>query len=183
MHRDLKPDNMLLSKDGVVKISDFGFCDEVGSDSEEGDTESDSNAEPEVSAVHGTPAFTPPECLLPRKKQVSGLALDMWSLGVTLYALVVGDVPFKGDNMPQLFKSILSDPFEYPPNLVISPLLHDLISNLLTKDPKKRIKMEEVKNHPWLDDDLPQKIPDESVDSTQCERLLVTPEALHHLRT
>ncbi|XP_055336131.1 calcium/calmodulin-dependent protein kinase kinase 1-like isoform X2 [Paramacrobiotus metropolitanus] len=159
VHRDLKPDNMLLSKQGRVKIADFGFCEEGGSDTEdstgtESDTSnSDAVNEPEVSAVHGTPAFTPPECLRTTNKPVSGYALDMWSLGVTLYALIVGDVPFKGDSMPQLFKAILNDSVEFPADADISPELKDLLARLLTKNPKRRIRMEDVKLHPWLQTD------------------------------
>ncbi|OQV17036.1 Calcium/calmodulin-dependent protein kinase kinase 2 [Hypsibius exemplaris] len=149
VHRDLKPDNMLLSRDGTVKIADFGFCEELTECDDSSELESDSACE-EVSAVHGTPAFTPPECLRTRNKPVSGFAIDMWSLGITLYSLVVGDVPFKGDSLSLLIKSINTDSVQYPDGVKVSPALRDLISRLLDKNPKTRIRMEEVKQHPWL---------------------------------
>lgn len=153
VHRDLKPDNMLLSKKGVVKIADFGFANQLeldDNDADDSESESPDVNCNEVSAVHGTPAFTPPECLRQRKHSVCAFPLDLWSLGITLYALVVGDVPFKGDTMPMLFQAIRTASIDYPPHIEVSTALKELISRLLDKNPVTRIRMEDVKAHPWL---------------------------------
>ncbi|GAV08962.1 hypothetical protein RvY_18578 [Ramazzottius varieornatus] len=174
VHRDLKPDNMLLSKKGVVKIADFGFADNLP-DNEADDSESDNDVNCEfVSAVHGTPAFTPPECLRQRKHPVCAFPLDLWSLGITLYALVVGDVPYKGDTMPALFQAIRTASVEYPPQIELSTALKELISRLLDKNPSTRIRMEDVQAHPWL-----QMGRDADVDGQTGESLVTKNEGLH----
>jgi serine/threonine protein kinase len=107
VHRDLKPENMLVSKTGCVKIADFGFCEKMSDGANPED-------EKLSSCCSGTPAFTPPECLSSVSKPVAAAALDMWSLGITLYALLVGDVPFKAENVFQLHRSIKEGDIHFP---------------------------------------------------------------------
>ncbi|XP_055339376.1 calcium/calmodulin-dependent protein kinase kinase 2-like [Paramacrobiotus metropolitanus] len=145
VHRDLKPENMLVSRDGQIKIADFGFCEYLCPDP---------NGSDEMMAlcISGTPAFTPPECLNNQKTLVPGRGLDMWSLGVTLYALLTGSVPFKGETMVLLHDTIKTSAVEFPPGLHLSESVKDLICNLLNKSPLKRYRMDDVKRHPWLDE-------------------------------
>ncbi|GAV05205.1 hypothetical protein RvY_15373 [Ramazzottius varieornatus] len=142
-HRDLKPENMLVGRDGTLKICDFGFCDEMTPDPT-------GVGEPTSPCLAGTPAFTPPECLSSFNKPVSGVALDMWSLGVTLYALVTGSVPFHGDNVFLLHKSIKKDEVAFPAQLPLSDELKDIIGRLLQKDPSERLRIKGIRQHPWL---------------------------------
>ncbi|OQV22358.1 Calcium/calmodulin-dependent protein kinase kinase 2 [Hypsibius exemplaris] len=144
VHRDLKPENMLVSRNGTVKIADFGFCEHMT------DNPVNPRADKLVACVSGTPSFTPPECLASFSGPVSACALDMWTLGITLFALVVGDVPFKADNIFQLHRAIKESAVAYPPGRVVSSALRDLISRLLEKDPEVRIRSAEVRKHPWV---------------------------------
>ncbi|OQV17024.1 Calcium/calmodulin-dependent protein kinase kinase 2 [Hypsibius exemplaris] len=143
VHRDIKPENLLVSKEGIVKIVDFNICVELEKDAD--------GREQPVECWHGTPAFTPPECLQPDQKRAAGRPLDVWSLGVTLFACVTGNLPFRADGLlPDLFESILTDPVSFPPGLVISDDLKDLIGGLLRKDPRERLTMDQVQQHPWF---------------------------------
>jgi serine/threonine protein kinase len=148
VHRDLKPENMLVSKTGCVKIADFGFCEKMSDGANPED-------EKLSSCCSGTPAFTPPECLSSVSKPVAAAALDMWSLGITLYALLVGDVPFKAENVFQLHRSIKEGDIHFPAGLAMSSAVKDLISRLLEKDPAARLRMEDVQKHPWVAETAP----------------------------
>ncbi|KAJ3014854.1 hypothetical protein HKX48_004909 [Thoreauomyces humboldtii] len=78
-----------------------------------------------------------------------GKAIDIWAIGVTLYCLVFGRVPFTAESEFELFNVISRKPLEFPPGFTIDPSLEDLLYKLLTKDPTMRITLEEIKLHPW----------------------------------
>jgi calcium/calmodulin-dependent protein kinase kinase 2 len=78
-------------------------------------------------------------CLLP------GKSADIWSLGITLYAFVFGDVPFKSQAIPVLYEQIKNEEISFPTNISISDDLKHLIMNMLNKDPEKRISMQIIK--------------------------------------
>lgn len=87
---------------GHVKIADFGLSGEfIGGDDQ-------------IAYPNGTPAFTAPECLDAEKRAYSGQAMDMWSLGITLYAMMYGDVPFKDDNVYRLYERVQTAPLIFP---------------------------------------------------------------------
>ena len=132
----------MVSIEGVVKIVDFNICVELEVDA--------NGVEQPVECWHGTPAFTPPECLQPDQKRVSGRPLDLWSLGVTLYTTVVGNLPFRAELLPELFETIRTESVLFPPEISITKDLRDLIHGLMTKDPKERLTMDQVKRHSWL---------------------------------
>lgn len=91
----------------------------------------------------GSPAFMPPELCVARHGAVSGKAADIWSMGVTLYCLRFGKIPFEQLGMLDLFESIRSDDPEFGDDC--DGDLRDLLSRLLEKDPEKRITMEQIR--------------------------------------
>jgi len=141
-YRDLKPENLLLDKDGYLKVTDFGFAKVLG---EEGTTYT----------LCGTADYLAPELIMHKGH---GKEVDLWALGVLIYELLCGCTPFaaKDENDPNYtYKSILEDTVYYPKFL--SKDVVNLISLLLMKDDRKRLGsgiggMKEVKAHPWFKD-------------------------------
>ncbi|CAK5062883.1 unnamed protein product [Meloidogyne enterolobii] len=125
VHRDLKPSNLLLSESN--SIADFGVsCEFEGIDAF-------------LTGTAGTPAFMAPEALSENSNQFySGRAQDIWSLGITLYALVFGNVPWYDPYVIALYKKIKNDPVTLPENIPISDPLKGLILGMLCKDPGLR---------------------------------------------
>jgi [calcium/calmodulin-dependent protein kinase] kinase len=133
IHRDLKPDNCLVTEDDVLKIVDFGVSEMF-----------DKQGEMKTAKSAGSPAFMPPELCVPKHGQVSGKAVDIWSMGVTLYCLLFGRIPFEKHGMIELYQSIRMDGVEFDdPNM--GEDLKDLLMRLLEKDPEKRITMTELR--------------------------------------
>ncbi|ORX83142.1 kinase-like protein [Anaeromyces robustus] len=138
IHRDIKPDNLLLTANDKVKISDFGISYMFNENQEDANIW-DKNA---------SPLFCPPEACSTEKKSMKGKAVDIWSLGVTLYSLVHGYCPFEDSNIINLCKKIEEDPVVFSPN--ISNELKDLLIKMLQKDPEKRITLPDIKVHSWV---------------------------------
>ncbi|MCJ1285131.1 hypothetical protein MMC26_004469 [Xylographa opegraphella] len=137
VHRDIKPDNLLLTDDDVLKIVDFGV-------SEMFEKESDMM----TAKSAGSPAFLPPELCVSRHGGVSGKAADIWSMGVTLYCLYFGRIPFERMGVLDLYESIKNDELRVEGDC--DEDFKDLIHKVLEKDPSKRIQMPELRNHPWV---------------------------------
>ncbi|GME29025.1 Calcium/calmodulin-dependent protein kinase kinase 1 [Neofusicoccum parvum] len=136
IHRDIKPDNCLITDDDVLKIVDFGVSEMF---------EKDSDMKTNKSA--GSPAFMPPELCVPKHGDVSGKAADIWSMGVTLYCLRFGRIPFEKTGMIELYDAIRSD------NIQLEECdedFADLMHRIFEKDPDKRITMDELRDHPWV---------------------------------
>ena len=155
-HRDLKPENLLLksSKNGwLVKIVDFGL-----SNTHEGGRL--------LSTACGSPCYAAPE-MIAGKKYVGPLA-DIWSLGVILFALVCGYLPFEDQNTSVLYKKILSG--EYKTAKWISAEVSDLIRNILETDPAKRYNVSDIRKHAWYkqvsDADIPTDVLSDEENST-----------------
>ena len=134
VHRDIKPDNCLLTEDDVLKIVDFGVSEMFEKSSEMLTTKS-----------AGSPAFLPPELCVAKHGGISGKAADIWSMGVTLYCLRFGRIPFEKPGVLQLYECIRQDPVEIEHDTETSDSLKDLIGRLLEKDPVKRIKMADLR--------------------------------------
>ncbi|PKY05392.1 Pkinase-domain-containing protein [Aspergillus campestris IBT 28561] len=137
VHRDIKPDNCLITNDDVLKVVDFGVSEMF---------EKDSDMFTAKSA--GSPAFLPPELCVVKHGDVSGKAADIWSMGVTLYCLRYGRLPFERQSIFELYEAIKNDP-------VICTgeedgEFKDMMARILEKDPAKRISMEELRAHPWV---------------------------------
>ncbi|KAK4439794.1 Calcium-dependent protein kinase [Sesamum alatum] len=138
MHRDLKPENFLLSdksENALLKATDFGLSVFI----EEGKIYKD---------VVGSAYYVAPEVL--RRKY--GKEVDIWSAGVMLYILLSGVPPFWAETERGIFDAVLRGhvDFESEPWPSISASAKDLVSRMLTQDPKKRITAAEVLEHPWI---------------------------------
>jgi len=142
IHRDIKPSNLLRADNGEVKIADLGVSDEFD------------GVDAMLTATAGTPAFTPPECLTAGSAAASsscgfsGRAADIWSLGVTLFCLVCGYLPFPGSSVMEVYDKIKSQDPDIPSN--ISTELQDLIQRMLIKDPAQRLTLQQIKLHSWV---------------------------------
>lgn len=132
IHRDIKPDNCLVTEDDVLKIVDFGVSEMF---------EKSSNMSTTKSA--GSPAFMPPELCVAKHGPISGRAADIWSMGVTLYCLRYGQIPFEKQGMLELYDSIRQD--QVPLNNEKDGVFRELMTRLLEKDPDKRITMAELR--------------------------------------
>ena len=133
-HRDLKPENLLLTEKMKLKIIDFGLSNFFSGNL--------------LETPCGSPCYASPEMVMGKK--YNGFCIDIWSSGIILYAMLCGYLPFEemeNDEYNEvLFKNIVECNVEYP-NEFISPLAKDLLTQILVKDPKKRIKIEEIKQH------------------------------------
>uniref|UniRef100_A0A8B9RJA8 non-specific serine/threonine protein kinase n=1 Tax=Astyanax mexicanus TaxID=7994 RepID=A0A8B9RJA8_ASTMX len=134
-HRDLKPDNILLTADNQIKLTDFGLaCFSKGS------TElSDSSV--------GTMIYAAPEVL--GCKSYDPKKSDVWSLGIVLFAMITGQLPFYGERLKNVMRA-QKEPITYPTEATMDKSCRSLISHMLTYDPSARPSMEEVAKHSWL---------------------------------
>ncbi|PRW55916.1 CBL-interacting serine threonine- kinase 3-like [Chlorella sorokiniana] len=135
-HRDLKPENVLLDSDGHVKLSDFG----LGA-LPRADTQSDL-----LRTTCGTPNYVAPEVLA--KKGYRGGPADVWSLGVVLYVMLAGCLPFDEDDLPTLFAKVMAAQCEVPPWLSADAVA--LLGVVLNPDPAARPTAEQLWQHPWM---------------------------------
>ncbi|KAJ2559022.1 hypothetical protein EV175_000529 [Coemansia sp. RSA 1933] len=138
IHRDIKPDNMLLTDDDVLKIADFG------------ESVMPSDSRHKVKGASGTPAFMAPE-QCQEIEEISGEPADIWSLGVCLYGFIFGTLPFKGSSAMEIIESISTGDLSFPgpPD----EQLQDLLSHMLERNPEARITIAEIREHPWVTQD------------------------------
>ncbi|KAH9823994.1 kinase-like domain-containing protein [Melampsora americana] len=158
LHRDIKPDNILFFEnpktcnEPLCKIVDFGVSETFGKDGD--DT---------TQKLAGSPAFISPE-LCASTGGTRGKPADIWAMGVTLYTLVVGKLPFEDTNQLSLCEKIINDPVLIPDGT--DPDLEDLLKKLLNKSPELRIEMKELKEHPWVTDHSKYPLPTTSENVT-----------------
>lgn len=186
IHRDIKPDNLLLTRSadatrrkgkgqrgmsrgpGVLKIADFGtsvFCDTSSAN---------------VQKTAGTPPFFSPElCTAGAGGSYDARAVDLWAVGVTVYHWACGRVPFEAPTVMLLMEAIKNAPEHVPaPAELLEAAkaeggaagkgggvqgLADVIQGLLTKDPAKRLSLQQLRVHPWLTDGDAQPVPSQPV--------------------
>ncbi|XP_067994963.1 serine/threonine-protein kinase 36 isoform X2 [Melanerpes formicivorus] len=134
LHRDMKPQNILLDKDGVVKLCDFGFARAM------------SIHTMVLTSIKGTPLYMPPELVEERPYDHTA---DLWSVGCILYELFVGTPPFYTSSIFQLISLIVNDPIKWP--VAISPVFKSFLQGLLKKDPCQRLSWPELLSHPFID--------------------------------
>ncbi|KAG5334495.1 MELK kinase, partial [Acromyrmex charruanus] len=134
-HRDLKPENVLLDKDENLKLIDFGLC-----------AKPKMGIQAHLYTSCGSPTYAAPELIMGKK--YLGSEVDIWSMGVLLYALLCGFLPFDDNNLENLYKKILSGKYEEPYWLSNNSKM--LIKSMLQIDPAKRITIHELCRHPWI---------------------------------
>lgn len=137
VHRDIKPDNLLLTDDDVLKIVDFGVSEMF-----------EKPDQMRTAKTAGSPAFLPPELCIARHGDVSGKAADIWSMGVCLYCLRYGRIPFERTGILDMYEAIKTELVKSPPDE--DPNFVDIMAKILEKDPEKRITMAELREHPWV---------------------------------
>ena len=134
VHRDIKPDNLLLTEDDVLKIVDFGVSEIF-----------EKQSEMLTAKSAGSPAFLPPELCVAKHGDISGKAADVWSMGVTLYCLRFGQIPFEKEGVLQLYESIKTDHVDLSRKTEVNENFKDLMHRLLEKDPSVRITIAELR--------------------------------------
>ena len=134
-HRDIKPENLLFTSNKILKLIDFGLSNEY---------------ENLLSTPCGSPCYASPEIIL--GENYDGLSIDLWACGVILFAMLCGYLPFDDNDNDVLFKKILDRNIDYPTpdETLLSNNALDLINKILIVDPKKRISLNEIMNHPFL---------------------------------
>ncbi|KAL9410725.1 hypothetical protein AB3S75_044492 [Citrus x aurantiifolia] len=141
-HRDLKPQNLLLDRDGNLKVSDFGL-----------------SALPEqikngmLHTACGTPAYTAPEVVA--RRGYDGAVADAWSCGVILFVLLAGYLPFDDSNLLAMYKKVNRRDYQFPS--FVSKPARSLIYQLLDPNPKTRMSIEKIMNISWFQKSLQQQ--------------------------
>ncbi|EDV25667.1 uncharacterized protein TRIADDRAFT_24066 [Trichoplax adhaerens] len=133
VHRDIKAENLLLDANMNIKLADFGFSNFY-------------RPKNFLKTCCGSPPYAAPELF--EGKEYDGYKTDIWSLGVLLYVLVSGALPFDGSNLARLRMRVLSAHYRIP--FFMSQDCESLIRNMLVKDPVKRYTIEQIKRHKWL---------------------------------
>ncbi|KAG6335082.1 hypothetical protein ID866_4010 [Astraeus odoratus] len=143
VHRDLKLENLLLDRHRNVIITDFGFANRF-----------EHRADDLMQTSCGSPCYAAPELVISEGLYV-GSAVDIWSCGVILYAMLAGYLPFDddpanpdGDNINLLYKYIVNTPLSFPD--YVSAEARDLLSMMLVPDPTRRADLRSIMAHPWL---------------------------------
>ncbi|XP_051771882.1 MAP/microtubule affinity-regulating kinase 3a isoform X2 [Ctenopharyngodon idella] len=133
VHRDLKAENLLLDADMNIKIADFGFSNEfmVGN---------------KLDTFCGSPPYAAPELF--QGKKYDGPEVDVWSLGVILYTLVSGSLPFDGQNLKELRERVLRGKYRIP--FYMSTDCENLLKRFLVLNPAKRGTLEQIMKERWI---------------------------------
>ena len=147
IHRDLKLGNLFLSAKMELKIGDFGLATKLEFDGERKRT------------ICGTPNYIAPEIL--EAKQGHSYEVDIWSLGVILYTMLIGKPPFETADVKTTYRRIRMNAYTFPDHVHISESAKDMISKILTNDPAKRPTLDELLSHDFLNNEgsIPRLLP------------------------
>jgi|UniRef100_A0AC35G184 serine/threonine protein kinase len=139
IHKDIKPTNLLVNEENILKIADFGVA------------EKHENPSDDVCFMsQGTPAFQAPEVVMGDNPTFHGRCIDIWACGVTIYRMVTGDYPYHGNVLMKLFDNIVNEQFVIPLNVHLSEELVELISGMLIKKPADRWTLNKIKDAKWM---------------------------------
>ena len=134
VHRDIKLENVLIDGNRKVKITDFGFSRAF-------------HANTQLQTSCGSPLYAAPEILF--GASYNGPEVDVWSLGVVLYSLLTGDVPFKGNSLPALVQGYRRG-VRYRPSDLLSAPVCELLDTMLVIERTNRATLADVLDHPWV---------------------------------
>ncbi|EPX73545.1 CAMK/CAMKL/AMPK protein kinase Ssp2 [Schizosaccharomyces octosporus yFS286] len=158
VHRDLKPENLLLDDKLNVKIADFGLSNIM----------TDGNF---LKTSCGSPNYAAPEVI--NGKLYAGPEVDVWSCGIVLYVMLVGRLPFDDEFIPNLFKKVNNCIYVMPDFL--SPGAQSLIRRMIVADPMQRITIQEIRQDPWFNINLPDYLrPMEGFQDSYADPLIVS---------
>ncbi|XP_065111159.1 serine/threonine-protein kinase PAK 6 [Paramisgurnus dabryanus] len=136
IHRDIKSDSILLSLDGRIKLSDFGFCAQISKDI------------PKRKSLVGTPYWMAPEVI---SKSPYGTEVDVWSLGIMVVEMVDGEPPYFSETPVAAMKRLRDELAPSVRNVhQVSPVLKDFLDRMLTRDPLERASATDLLEHPFL---------------------------------
>ncbi|XP_068608035.1 serine/threonine-protein kinase PAK 6 [Brachionichthys hirsutus] len=136
IHRDIKSDSILLTLDGRVKLSDFGFCAQISKDI------------PKRKSLVGTPYWMAPEVI---SKSPYGTEVDVWSMGIMVVEMVDGEPPYFSETPVAAMKRLRDELAPTVRNVSqISPVLNDFLGRMLTRDPLERASATDLLEHPFL---------------------------------
>ncbi|KAM9341169.1 serine/threonine-protein kinase PAK 6 [Symphorus nematophorus] len=136
IHRDIKSDSILLTLDGRVKLSDFGFCAQISKDI------------PKRKSLVGTPYWMAPEVI---SKSPYGTEVDVWSMGIMVVEMVDGEPPYFSETPVAAMKRLRDELAPTVRNVSqISPVLKDFLDRMLTRDPLERASATDLLEHPFL---------------------------------
>jgi len=146
IHRDLKLGNLFLNEKMEVKVGDFGLATKLDFDGERKRT------------VCGTPNYIAPEVL--DGKSGHSYEVDIWSLGVIIYTLIIGKPPFETSDVKATYQRIKNNAYTFPEHVPISDAAKDLITRILSKDPARRPTLDEILRHEFFNSNqIPKSLP------------------------
>jgi len=131
IHRDIKPENLLVGHSGELKIADFGWSVHAPSSRR--------------TTLCGTLDYLPPEMIENRPHDAH---VDVWTLGILMYEFLVGMPPFEADSNTDTYKRIVNVDLKFPSH--VSAQARDLVVKILKKEPRQRIPLDELLDHPWI---------------------------------
>ena len=161
IHRDLKLGNLFISDKMEIKVGDFGLATKLEFDGERKRT------------VCGTPNYIAPEIL--EGKAGHSYEVDIWSLGVIMYTLIIGKPPFETNNVKETYKRIKMGNYSFPEHAIISEPAKDLIQSILVLDPYKRPKLDEILAHDFFNIGI-------NIPKTMQQSTLACPPSLNYIR-
>jgi serine/threonine protein kinase len=131
IHRDIKPENLLVGHAGELKIADFGWSVHAPSSRR--------------TTLCGTLDYLPPEMIENRPHDEN---VDIWTLGILMFEFIVGVPPFEAETNTETYKRIANVELKFPPH--VSALARDLLTKILKKEPRERITLQKLTEHPWI---------------------------------
>ena len=134
LHRDLKPQNILLTNGYDIKLTDFGFARII-------------NKNEMINTLCGSPMYMAPEIINKRDYDIKS---DLWSVGIIMYEMLYGGVPYRVNNFIELIKKINQEQITFDEKIETTKECNDLLKNLLQKNPSRRITWDEFFNHSWF---------------------------------
>mmetsp|Transcript_15868 Transcript_15868/g.22599 ORF Transcript_15868/g.22599 Transcript_15868/m.22599 type:complete len:820 (+) Transcript_15868:169-2628(+) len=151
IHRDLKLGNLFLDKNLNIKVGDLGLATKLSSSDEKRKT------------ICGTPNYIAPEVINgDKEKRGHSFEVDIWSMGVICYTLLVGKPPYESKDVKSTYKRILANEYSFPSHVPISDHARDLIYHMLQTRPNKRPSLHDIAKHPFFTHDktkIPKSLP------------------------